>query len=204
MSKHRSKAARRSSQCLGVDASLRGKDQQIAAHPSVWASLAQSITRSRSDVDAEAAHRQQALAMPSAGAASAAAPSAEPPGAAAAAAAMQGSTAQRSGHLAPPGGHAEAAAAAAAGGRWWQGGGTIGVGLRLTIERVLQLAELIGGAVRRSLAWRPRGATAQTLSPRRAGGGVPAGAGAPSQHIPAPPPAPGNQVAPNATRRPTP
>lgn len=187
MSKHRFRAARRSSRCLGVDASLRGKHQQIAAHPSVWASLAQSITRSRSYVDAEAAHRQQALAMPSAGAASAAAPSAETPGAAAAAAATQGTAAQRSGHLAPPGGHAEAAAAAPAGGRWWQGGGTISVGVRLAAEHLLQLAELIGGAVRRSLAWRPRGATAETPSPRRAGGGVPAGAGAPSPHIPSSP-----------------
>lgn len=199
MSKHRSRAARRSSRCLGEGAPLRGKQQQAAANPSVWASLAQSITRSRSDVDAEAAHRQQALATPAAGAASAAAPSAEPPGTAAAAAAMQGSTAQRSGHQGPPGGHAEAAAAAAAGGRWWQGGGTIGVGLRLTIERVLQLAELIGGAVRRPLAWRPHGATAQTPSPRRAGGPPPAAGMGRPPHIPAPPPAPGNQVERSAT-----
>lgn len=192
MSKHRSKAARRSSRCLGEGAPLRGKQQQAAAHPSVWASLAQSITRSRSDVDAEAAHRQQALAMPSAGAASAAAPSAEPPGAAAAAAATQGTTAQRTGHLAPPGGHAEASAAATpAAGRWWQGGGTISVGVRLAAEHLLQLAELIGAAVRRSLAWRPRGATAQTPSPRRAGGPPPAAGMGRPPHLPSSPAPPG-------------
>lgn len=154
------------------------------------------------NVYSEAAHPLKALAMPAAGAASEKAPSAETPGAAAAAAAMQGSTAQRSGHLAPPGGHAEAAAPAA--GRWWEGGGFIAVGLRLAGERVLQLVEAIGAAVRRSLAWRPRGATAETPSPRRAGGPPPAAGMGRPPHIPAPPPAPGNQVAPNATRRPTP
>lgn len=202
MSKQRSRAARRSSRCLGEGAPLRGKQQQAAANPSVWASLAQSIARSRSDVDAEAAHRQQALAMPSAGAASAAAPSAEPPGAAAAPAAMQSTTAQRSGHLAPPGGHAEASAAAApAGGRWWQGGGFIAVGVRLAAESVLQAAERIGAALRRSLAW--RSAVAPDGGPPtrvEAGGGVASSAGAPSSHPLAPPPPPGIDVAPTATR----
>ena len=155
-------------------------------------------------VDAEAAHRQQALAMPSAGAASAAAPSAEPPSAAAAAAAMQGSTAQRSGHLAPPGGHAEAAAAAPAGGRRWQGGGTIAVGLRLAGERLLQVAELIGAAVRRALAWRPAAAAGGPPSPRRAGGPPPAAGMGRPPHIPSSPERPQTEVAPNATRSPTP
>jgi hypothetical protein len=154
-------------------------------------------------VDAEAAHQLKALATPAAGAASARPPSAKPPGDGAEGEAMPGTTATRSAHLAPAGGLAAASAEAPAAGRW-QGGGTIGVGLHLAAERVLQVVEAIGAAVRRPLAWclaaAPHGRP--PTPPSVAGRG--ASAIAPSTHIPSSPPPPGNDVAPIATRRPTP